>query len=306
MADRILITGGAGFIGSHLAHSCLADGAHVVVLDSLRTGHRRNLAGLDVEFVEGSVEDAALLRRLAAGCRHIYHLAALVSVPESMEKPLETERINTVGTLNVLDAARHAGCERVVLSSTSAVYGMADRPIHREDDLPEPASPYAISKLAAEHYARLYNDAFATPAVALRYFNVYGPRQDPDSPYAAAMAIFTARARAGQPLRIYGDGGQTRDFIHVHDVVRANRLVATAPGVAGVYNVATGHPITINDLAQSIIAATRSTSPIEYTSPRAGDVRHSRGDATRLRALGWQPQIPLDEGIRLTLQAAEE
>lgn len=299
MGDRVLITGGAGFIGSHLARAWIGRGAAVVVLDSLRTGHRRNLEGLPVTFIEGSVEDSAIVRRAMEGVSLVHHLAALVSVPESMEKPGLTESINVLGTLNVLEAARAAGVRKVVFSSTSAVYGMVERPIHRESDLPAPASPYAISKLAGEHYMNLYATAHGVPTVSLRYFNVYGPGQDPDSPYAAAIAIFTRRALAAAPMVIFGDGEQTRDFVFVGDVVQAN-LLGAAQG-SGVYNVACGSRITIADLAGQIRAAAGSSSEIRFADPRPGDVLHSRGDAGRLRGLGWSPTVDLAEGLRQTL-----
>lgn len=298
---KVLITGGAGFIGSHIAEEWARRGARVVVLDSLRTGRRENLDGIECDFVEGSVEDEALVRECAEGADFIHHLAALVSVPESMEKPELTEAINVVGTLNVLKAAKAAEVSKVVFSSTSAVYGMIDRPMHSEPDLPAPASPYAISKLAGEYYMALYREAFGVPTVALRYFNVYGPRQDPNSPYAAAVAIFTERARANAPIAIFDDGEQTRDFIFVKDVVAAN-MVAAEKG-EGLYNVACGTRITINDLARQIIAEAGSDSRIEYKPPRPGDVRHSRGNAEGLRALGWKPQTSLEDGIRVTLRA---
>lgn len=296
---RVLITGGAGFIGSHLAAAWAARGAKVVVLDSLRTGRRANLDGIEHEFVEGSVEDGGLVADTAKGADVIHHLAALVSVPESVEKPFLAEAINAGGTLNVLEAARHnPGC-RVVFSSTSAVYGEADRPIHRETDLPGPLSPYAITKLAGEHFMEAYRHLHGVPTVSLRYFNVYGPRQDPDSPYAAAIAIFTRRALAHEPLIIFGDGGQTRDFIYVEDVVRANLLAAERG--EGVMNVACGERITVNALARRIVEMSGSRSEIRHEAQRPGDVRHSRGDATRLRQLGWAPAVSLEEGLRRTL-----
>lgn len=296
---RILITGGAGFIGSHLADAWARRGARVVVLDSLRTGHRRNLDGIDHEFVEGSVEDEGLVARLARGAGVIHHLAALVSVPESVEKPHLAESINARGTINVLEAARKTpGC-RVVLSSTSAVYGEAERPIHGESDLPEPLSPYAITKLAAEHYMEAYRRLHGVPTVSLRYFNVYGPRQDPESPYAAAIAIFSRLARENKPLIVFGDGGQTRDFIFVEDVVRANLLAAERG--QGVMNVACGERITVNSLVEKILRMANSQSEVLHKGERPGDVRHSRGDAGRLRSLGWEPVVELEEGLRRTL-----
>lgn len=296
---KVLITGGAGFIGSHLAAAWSKRGADVVVLDSLRSGKLTNLEGVECEFVEGSVEDTSVLDRVTRGVTVIHHLAAVVSVPESVENPLETEAINTRGTINVLEAARTHNIRRVVLSSSSAVYGEVDRPIHRESDLPSPMSPYAISKLTGEHYLAAYRSLYGMETVALRYFNVYGPRQDPDSPYAAAIAIFSRNAREGKPLNIFGDGTQTRDFVFVEDVVAANLLVAEKG--SGVYNVSTGEIITINDLAEKIRAASGSTSSIEHLPPRPGDVMHSRGDATRLRGLGWTPSVTLEAGLARTL-----
>lgn len=301
MPSTILITGGAGFIGSHLAAAWAARGARVRVLDSLRTGHRRNLDGIPHDFLEGSVEDASLVREAMEGVDYVHHLAALVSVPESMEKPELTESINVLGTLNVLKAAKAAGVKKFVLSSTSAVYGMVDRPVHTEDDLPAPASPYAITKLAGEHYTHLWREAFGLPTVVLRYFNVYGPRQDPKSPYAAAVAIFAAKARAGEPLRIFDDGEQTRDFVFVGDVVAANLLAAER--ATGLFNVSCGTRLTVNELAREIVALCGSASPIEHAPPRPGDVRHSRGSSDRLRALGWAPATDLATGLRATLAA---
>jgi len=295
---RVLITGGAGFIGSRIARAWAARGAHVVILDSLRTGKRSNLDGLDCQFIEASVEDRAAVRDAMEGARYVHHLAALVSVPESMEKIDLCESINAGGTLNVLQAARDAGVRKVVFSSTSAVYGMAERPIHRETDRPEPASPYAITKLAAEHYMDLFNGAFGLPTASLRYFNVYGAGQDPDSPYAAVIASFGRRIEKGETLSISGDGGQTRDFIHVKDVVAANLLAAENDSVRGVYNVACGHQITVNELASRMIELSGSSTKIAHLPPRAGDVRDSRGDASRLMALGWKPEIQLENGLR--------
>lgn len=296
---KVLITGGAGFIGSHLAARCCADGAEVVVIDSLRTGYKHNLAGLPVSFVQASIENREAVIDAAAGADYIFHLAALVSVPESMAKPEETESINVLGLLNVFEAARRHNVKKVVYSSTSAVYGEAARPFHRETDLPEPISPYAITKLAGEHYAALYARAHRVPTVCLRYFNVYGPRQDPNSAYAAVVAIFADRARRGEPLTIYGDGEQTRDFVFVGDVVQANLLAAEHGH--GVYNVAAGGSLTVNALARTIMDVIGAETRINYAPERPGDIKHSRGDATRLRGLGWIPRTTLVEGLRQTL-----
>lgn len=299
--QKVLITGGAGFIGSHLAAAWSRAGADVTVLDSLRTGRRENLAGIKCRLVEAHIEDRALLMECARGVDCIHHLAAIVSVPESMERPVETETVNVIGTVNVLDAARSAGVGRVVFSSTCAVYGDVERPSHTESDAPDPASPYAISKLAGEKYMHLYSRAFGVPTVSLRYFNVYGPRQDPASPYAAAVAIFSECARRNAPLRIFGDGEQTRDFVHVEDVVAANLLAAERG--SGVYNVGAGSRTTINDLAREIIRLSGSRSSIEHAPPRAGDVRHSRGNVERIKGLGWEPRVTLAEGLGRLLAA---
>ncbi len=295
---KILVTGGAGFIGSHIAQRCAAEGHEVTVLDNMRTGNRTNLQGVECDIVEGSVEDWATVRALAEDTELIYHLAALVSVPESMENPESAERINVLGTVNVLEAARATGA-RVVLSSTSAVYGDTGRERHSEEHLPEPASPYAISKLAAEHYCHMYRIQYGVPSAIFRYFNVYGPRQDPASPYAAAIAIFSRQARKGRPITIFGTGAQTRDFVYVDDVVEANRLAVQAP--PGVYNVGTGERITITRVAETIREAAESRSPIRYEDKRPGDVMHSCSDPSRLRSLGWEPQVTLLEGLRRTL-----
>ena len=298
---KVLITGGAGFIGSHLAAAWVGRGAEVVVLDNLRTGKRENLAGIGCRLVEGSIEDAALVAELCRGVDVVNHLAAMVSVPESVAKPAETEAVNVVGTLNVLEGCRRGGVGRLVFASTCAVYGMVDRPLHREHDLPEPISPYAISKLAGEHYLAMYRQLYGLPTVALRCFNVYGPRQDPNSAYAGAVAIFSRRARRHEPLTVFGDGEQTRDFIFVEDVVAA--YLATSERGEGVYNVAAGRRITVNDLAREIVALGGSRSEIVHAPDRPGDVRHSRGDTARLESLGWAPKVPLAEGLRRTLDS---
>ncbi len=299
--QTVLVTGGAGFIGSHLVRGWMEEGATVRVLDNFRSGHASNLKGLDCELVEGSVENAETVRKVMRGCDYVHHLAALVSVPESMDKPGETERINVLGTLNVLQTAREEAVRKVVFSSTSAVYGMVDRPLHRETDLPQPLSPYAISKLAAEHYCMLFDQSFGLKTTVLRYFNVYGPRQDPNSPYAAAVATFTNHAQSNKVLTIHGDGNQTRDFVFVEDVVRAN--IIAAKRATGLFNVATGGRMTVNDLATEIVRCAGSASKIVHETPRLGDVRHSCGDSSRLRALGWKPLVTLAEGLDSTIRS---
>ncbi|MGF1573639.1 MAG: NAD-dependent epimerase/dehydratase family protein [Sumerlaeia bacterium] len=301
---RVLITGGAGFIGSHIGRYWAEQGAKVIVLDSLRSGHRQNLEAIsgDLEFVEGCVENASMLLELCQRVDVVHHLAAIVSVPESVLKPQLTEVINTQGTINVLEAARKASVHRVVFSSTSAVYGPEERPIHDETHAPRPVSPYAVTKLAGEYWMKYYREHFGLETVCLRYFNVYGPRQDPRSAYAAAIAIFADKAKENAPITIYGDGKQTRDFVFVEDVVAANVLAATAQIVPPmVMNVATSASLTITELAEKVIHFSGSKSLVVYADPRPGDIVHSRGKSDLLRAQGWAPKVHLDEGLQRTL-----
>jgi len=297
---KILITGGAGFIGSNIVEHFHRT-TDVVVLDSLRSGFEQNLAGFKVQFIRGSVTEKPVVEEAARGVDYIFHLAALVSVPESMEQPDETVNINVLGTLNVLDAARKHRVKKVVISSTAAVYGDNPTVPKVESMLPEPKSPYAITKLDAEYYAKMYTAEFMLPVVCLRYFNVFGPRQNPKSQYAAAVPIFIDRAIKNREITIYGDGEQTRDFIYVKDVVAANVLAAES-AAPGVYNVACGRKITINDLAKTIIALTNSSSTIRHVPERAGDVKHSQADISRARAFGFRPCCSLEDGLKATVE----
>ncbi len=297
---KIVITGGAGFIGSHLAET-LQHEAEVVVLDNLRTGRRRNLDGIRARLVEGSILDRDLLRETMRGARHVYHLAALISVPESVEKPRECVDINTIGTLNVLEAAAAAGAQKVFLASSAAVYGDNPAVPKTEAMLPEPRSPYAVTKLDGEYYCRQFADAGRVATVALRFFNVFGPRQDPRSAYAAAVPVFINNALAGAPLTIFGDGGQTRDFIYIKDLVAAIVHVMDSAGAGGVYNAGYGGQITILDLAREIIKLAGSSSEICHAPPRAGDVRHSRADVSALAATGFVPKHGFAAGLAQTL-----
>jgi UDP-glucose 4-epimerase len=293
---NVLITGGAGFIGSHLA--ARLQGEHAVrVLDDLSTGRRENLAGLRVELIEGSITDRAAVSRAVRDVEVVFHLAAMVSVPESMQRPDACVERNVTGLLNVLSAATEAKVRRLCFSSSAAVYGERPESPKREDLTPDPRSPYAITKLDGEYYCRLWSATTPLETVSLRYFNVFGPRQDPKSAYAAAVPIFLRQALASKPLTIFGDGGQTRDFISVHDVVAANLFAATTPGMAGVYNVGYGGEMTVLELAQRIIRATGSRSVIQHAPTRAGDVRHSRADVTRLLASGFRPTTSVDAAL---------
>jgi UDP-glucose 4-epimerase len=293
---NVLITGGAGFIGSHLA--ARLQGEHAVrVLDDLSTGRRENLAGLRVELIEGSITDRAAVSRAVRDVEVVFHLAAMVSVPESMQRPDACVERNVTGLLNVLSAATEAKVRRLCFSSSAAVYGERPESPKREDLTPDPRSPYAITKLDGEYYCRLWSATTPLETVSMRYFNVFGPRQDPKSAYAAAVPIFLRQALASEPLTIFGDGGQTRDFISVHDVVAANLFAATTPGMAGVYNVGYGGEMTVLELAQRIIRATGSRSVIQHAPTRAGDVRHSRADVTRVLASGFRPTTSVDAAL---------
>ncbi len=298
---KILVTGGAGFIGSHIVELYQDRAEEIRVLDNLRTGHRRNLDGLRHTFIEGSITDRELVRKAVEGVDFIFHLAALVSVPESMAKPGECVDINVHGLLNVLEEASAADVRKLVFASSAAVYG--DNPVvpKTESMLPEPKSPYAITKLDGEYYLAMFQSEGRLETAAIRFFNVFGPRQDPKGAYAAAVPIFIEKALRGEDLTIFGDGGQTRDFIHVEDIAGALSFAAETPGVSGVFNAGYGGAITINELAEELIKAADSKSKIVHAAERPGDVKHSRASADKLRAAGWNPQHSLEDGLARTL-----
>ena len=300
MSRRILITGGAGFIGSHLARR-FADQAEVTVLDDLRSGYARNLEGVRCRFLQGSILDEAALRQAIAGAAEVYHLAAMISVPESVAKPAECAELNTEGTRRVLAAALAAGARKVVLASSAAIYGDNPTVPKLESMPPEPKSPYAETKLAGEHLLEQYRQSHGLGTTSLRFFNVFGPRQDPRSAYAAAVPIFIAKALRDEPIGIHGDGGQTRDFIHVTDIVGALAYAGGSQDMAGTYNVGYGRSQSIFALAQEIIRLTGSKSPIEYLPARAGDVRHSLASTERLLSAGWKPQSSVNAGLAETV-----
>jgi UDP-glucose 4-epimerase len=296
---KILITGGAGFIGSHIVER-LHEQHEITVLDNLRTGYKKNLEKFQVNFIEGDICNTDLMLQLTKGVEKIFHLAALISVPESMETPVEAVRLNTMGTLNVLQAARKNNVESIVFSSSSAVYGDDPEMPKREDMIPQPKSPYGITKLDGEYYFRMFRNEYGMNTTSLRYFNVFGPRQDPDSPYAAVIPIFVQKALRHEDIVIFGDGEQTRDFIFVKDVVAANLLVSENGG--DIFNVAGGDTITINELCRKVIKITGSTSRIIHAPERPGDIKHSQADISLLRAKGWQPETDFDEGLQTTVQ----
>jgi len=301
MSHRILITGGAGFIGSHLARR-FADQHEVTVLDDLRSGYARNLEGVRCRFLHGSILDAGALRQAAEGAKEIYHLAAMISVPESVAKPAECAELNTEGTQRVLDAALTAGSRKVVLASSAAIYGDNPTVPKLESMPPEPKSPYAETKLAGERLLEQYRMSHGLGTTSLRFFNVFGPRQDPRSAYAAAVPIFIAKALRDEPIGIHGDGGQTRDFIHVTDIVGALAYAGASADMAGTYNVGYGRSQSILALAQEIIRLTGSKSAIEHLPPRAGDVRHSLASTERLLTAGWKPQSSVSAGLAETVE----
>jgi UDP-glucose 4-epimerase len=298
---KILVTGGAGFIGSHIVEHYQGKAEEIRVLDNLRTGYRHNLDGLEHTFIEGSITERALVKKAVEGVDYIFHLAALVSVPESMEKPIECVEINVAGLLNVLEEASAAGVKKLVLASSAAVYGDNPTVPKVESMIPEPKSPYAITKLDGEYYLEMFQREGKLDTAALRFFNVFGPRQDPKGAYAAAVPIFIEKAVKNEPITVYGDGLQTRDFIYVKDIVGALTFAAETEGVHGVFNAGYGGQITIKDLADQLIAAQQSQSSIRHGAERAGDVKHSRASADKLRAAGWKPQHSLEEGLATTL-----
>lgn len=293
----ILITGGAGFIGSHLAEHCSGRAA-VRVFDNFRTGSRQRLAGMDVRVIEGDILDRDALRAAMQGVDFVFHLAAMVSVPESTSRVIECERVNVVGTLNVLEEAAAAKVKKVFFASSAAVYGDAPVVPKVETMLPEPRSPYGITKLTGEHYCRFFHDEGRVATVGLRFFNVFGPRQDPHSAYAAAVPAFLARAREHQPLTIFGDGEQTRDFISVKDIVAAMLHVTLTSDITGIFNAGCGSAVTINALAGHIVAAANSRSEVRHLPERPGDVRHSTADISRLLATGFRPSVSLAQGLQ--------
>lgn len=298
---RVLITGGAGFIGSHLVEH-LQRRAAVRVLDNLHSGFRRNVEGFDCEFIEASITDRDAVRQAMKDVDFVFHLAALISVPESMAHPVDYVNVNTLGTLVVLEEAERAGVKKLVFSSSAAIYGDNPDVPKTETMTPEPRSPYAVTKLDGEHYCALFDGRDGLRTACVRYFNVFGPRQDPKSQYAAAIPIFVDRALAGETLTIFGRGDQTRDFIFVKDVAAANLFLAQNIDATGVFNLGGGASITISGLADKIIAFTGSCSTIERAEERAGDVRHSLAAIARLKGIGFCPSGDFERDLQTTVE----
>ena len=298
---RVLVTGGAGFIGSHLVDALVARGDVVNVLDDLSTGQRKNLEGASdrATLFVGCVTDLAAVRAAMDGCALVFHQAAVASVQRTIDEPLHTSRVNLGGTLNVLEAAREKGVRRVVFAGSAATYGDNPALPLSESEDPRPMSPYAIEKLASEQYLRVYSPLFAVETVTLRYFNVFGPRQDPSSPYSGVISIFVDRLLRGLTPTINGDGLQSRDFVYVADVVAANLLAASVSGaIGGTFNIARGVSTTLIDLYAALYQVIGGPQQPSFAPARAGDIRHSLANISRARdVLGFAPKVELADGL---------
>jgi UDP-glucose 4-epimerase len=315
----VVVTGGAGFIGSHLAEELLKRRCKVIILDDLSTGKLENIRLLieregarstqdkpgaksqnSVEFVHGSITDLPLVRNVFQGIDYVFHEAAIPSVPRSIENPQATHEANITGTLNVLLAAKDNGVKKVIYASSCAVYGDSPALPKTEDMPPDPQSPYAVTKLAGEYYCQVFHQVYGLPTVCLRYFNVYGPRQDPGSQYSAVIPAFIQKVLDDRPPIIFGDGKQTRDFTFIKDVVDANILAAESDAT-GVYNIGRGERVSINRLAELVIKLVGSRVAPVHREPRPGDVRHSLADISRARQFGHNPKYNLEQGLRETV-----
>jgi nucleoside-diphosphate-sugar epimerase len=302
---RVLVTGGGGFIGSHTVDRLLRDGHDVRVLDNFATGRRENLLEVlsDIDLIEGDIQSYERVSNAVRGSEIVLHQGALPSVPRSVQDPLTSNATNVTGTLNVLLASRDLGVKRVIYASSSSVYGANPELPKHEGLQPQPISPYAVAKLAGEGFCRSFWEVFGLETVALRYFNVFGPRQDPLSQYAAVIPNFITALMNGQPARVFGDGEQSRDFTYVGNVVDGNLLAMGADGVGGkVFNVAAGQRTSLNELLHILgRLAGRHVDPV-YEQPRPGDVRHSQADISAAeRELGFRPRVSVEEGLKLTL-----
>jgi nucleoside-diphosphate-sugar epimerase len=302
---HFLVTGGAGFIGSHLAEELVRRGHRVRVVDSLITGKRANIEHISaVEFVEGDLADPEVARRAVDGCEFVLHQAAIPSVPRSVKDPITTNRANVDATVNVLVASRDAGVKRLVFAGSSSVYGDAATLPKHEEMTPNPLSPYALQKLVGEQYLQMFTRLYGLETVTIRYFNVFGPRQDPSSPYSGVISVFASSLLQNRSPNIYGDGGQTRDFTYVANVVDGVLRACEAPKAGGeVINVATGGRISLNDLFEEMKRIVGASVAPTYAPPRQGDVRDSQADIRKAKALlGYEPVVPFDEGLKRTIE----
>lgn len=302
---RVVITGGAGFIGSHLAEELAGRGYHTIVLDDLSTGKMENIEKLlrnsNVEFISGSITTLPLLQEVFKGVQYVFHQAALSSVPRSIEDPNASHEANITGTLDVLLTAKDNGVKKVIYASSSSVYGDTPTLPKREDMMPCPLSPYAVTKLAGEYYCQTFQEVYQLPTVYLRYFNIYGPRQDPNSQYAAVIPQFIKRINEGNSPIIFGDGEQTRDFTFVKDAVQANILAAESDA-CGLFNIGRGESITINRLAELITELVGNGVRPIHQEPRPGDIRHSLADISKAKAFGYEPKYGLEAGLGETIR----
>ena len=298
---RAIVTGGAGFIGSHLSDELAERGYQVTILDDISTGKQSNVEALrnrsNIDFVQGSITDLPRLQKLFKGSDYIFHQAALARVPFSVSDPLSANEVNITGTLKVLIAARDNGVEKVVFASSSSVYGDAPVLPQREDVIPSPLSPYALTKLAGEYYCTIFKQLYGLSTVCLRYFNVYGTRQDPHSQYAMVIPAFIDRIARHQPPIIFGDGEQSRDFTFIRDVIQANILAAESTA-GGIFNIGSGSNITINRLAELILKVMNSDLKPVYQEPRPGDVRHTLADVASAKSFGYEPGWTLETGLK--------
>ncbi|MBU8933319.1 MAG: SDR family oxidoreductase [candidate division Zixibacteria bacterium] len=306
---RFLITGGAGFIGSNIAEALVANGDDVRILDNFSSGHEENLAGLEgkIEVIEGDIRDYWTVLNAVDGRDYVLHQAALPSVPRSIKNPLTSNEVNINGTLNVLEAARQAGVKKFVMASSSSVYGESEELPKHEGLRPSPLSPYAVTKLTAEYYLNVYWELYGFPTVALRYFNIFGPRQDPGSEYAAVIPKFIIALAENTPPTVYGDGEQSRDFTYIDNCVQANILAATDDRIRGdQFNVACGGQFTLNQLLDQLRNIIGTQTKANYEETRQGDIKHSFATIDKLGKFGYNPTVGFEEGLRRTVQFFRE
>ena len=306
IGKRVLVTGGAGFIGSHLTEALVEKDYQVVVLDNLSTGRLSNLDAVSdsIDLVEGDIQDFQTVRQAAKGCHTVFHLAAVVSVPQTIDQPVESAAVNDMGTLHVLEAARDCGASNLVFASSSAIYG-DDPELPKDEKMkPKPLSPYAVQKITGEYYARLYHQLYGMNTTSLRFFNVYGPKQDPSSPYSGVISIFMSKAAQNSTPTIYGDGSQTRDFVYVADVVRALLKAAGTVTAAGhAINIGTGIAVDINQLWDTVASLAGLNMKSQYAAPRAGDIFASVADIDSARTiLAFEPTISFEQGLEKTFR----